>query len=41
MGDPTVHVTAVFASVDVLGAMLYWEDTFWADLQVGPCLAPI
>ena len=28
-------VTAVFTSVDVEGAVLYWEDTFWADMVVG------
>ena len=30
-----MSVTAVFTSMDVEGAALYWEDTFWADLIVG------
>ena len=27
-----VAISAIFKSMDVVGGMLYWEDTFWADL---------
>ena len=30
-----IPVTAVFTSMDVKGAALYWEDTYWSDMIVG------